>query len=1080
MDGLSQLSQAGDFYKAIFDQMDQGYILVEVLFDENDQPYDIYYIESNAAADRMTGTKLAGKHTSELAPNYEQHWFDIFGRIAKTGVAERHEVPAEPLGVINELYGFKVGEPEERKLAVIYTDVTARKRRTANLAFLAEIGKDLVKLNKPSETLHVLGAKIGQHFKVPRAMFVEARKDGQNASVQDWCLPGLTSIAGDVVWEQFITKLYLEQSNAGESIVVDNIFESSLINAKEVNETFGVTSFINIPIVRHGAWCFTVGIFDTTERQWLDDEVELLQELTARIWAAVEKARSDKALLQYEQRMLSIANLDPDLLWDSDPDGSTNWYNDRWLEYTGQRFEEAIGWGWVNAIHPDDRDGSAQRYARAVEAGQPLQQEHRIKRFDGEYRWFVVNASPIKDAQGRVVKMYGAATDIHDRIQAENILRESERKYRTLFETIDEGFALMELHRDEDGRVVDLTYREVNAAFKRLTGWQGAINRKGSELMPNLAHPLLEQLQQVADTGHSFRREDFVADLSKWYDVHYSSIGHPESNFIIAVFNDTTERKRQEEHQEFLLKLSDTFRTLSDWKRIEETGSHMLAEFLKLDRAYVFVLYPADDRAIVRAEYRRDSLFSIIGEVRMSDFPETVRQIDDQTIVFNDIDSDLRLSDLNRESLRAVNLQAFMCASVRKDEGNVLWSFAAATAVPRAWTNNEIALIETVAERIWAAVERAKVEEALRESEEKYRTALEQEVADRTSELREQYALQQTMLDTTLIGMSVFSPVRDELNEIIDFRIVTVNKKVERSTGRKDMVGKLYAELFPGIKQMGLFDTMVKTMEVGEPQQLEYHYNYDGVDRWYSTMFVKGEDLLVSTNLDITEQVQNEQRMREMEDAQQLEIFRVTLQTQEEERRRISESLHNGLGQILYGIKMSLTQLKATKVFSNPKQYEDDREYTSQLISDAIRESRRISHELMPQVLDEFGLKAAIEEMCRQMQDGVRFDCKVKLENALLDKYMQLAVFRTVQELMVNVIKHAQATQSVAEVRLKDDDILIRVSDNGRGIPQVKTGKDGIGLASIRSKVDLLNGKFELNSKQGEGTTVVIHLPYIY
>jgi PAS domain S-box-containing protein len=823
-----------------------------------------------------------------------------------------------------------------------------------------------------------------------------------------------------------------------------------------------------------------MGIYDTVERQWLDDEVELMQELTTRVWAAVEKARAEEALLQSEKRMQSIANLVPDLLWDSEPDGSTNWYNNRWLEYTGQRFEEAIGWGWVNAIHPDDREASARRYAKAVETGMPLQQEHRIRRYDGEYRWFVVNAFPIKDEQGRVVKMYGAATDIHDRIQAENILRESERKYWTLFETIDEGFALMELERDDEGNVIDLTYREVNAAFKRLTGWQHAINRKGSELMPNLAHPLLEQLQQVADSGESFRKEDFVTDLDKWYDVHYSNIGRPGSDFVIAVFNDTTERKKQEEHQEFLLKLSDTFRTLSDWKLIEETGSRMLAEFLKLDRAYVFVLYPAEDRAIVRAEYRKDSFFSVIGEVRMSDFPETVRQIEDETIVFNDIDTDPRLSDLNRESLRAVNLQAFVCASARKGEEYILWSFAAAVSTPRVWTNNEVVLIETVAERIWAAMERAKAEQTLRESEEEYRTALEQEVAGRTSELRKQYALQQTMLDTTLIGMSVFAPVRNALNEIIDFRIVTVNKKIERSTGRKDMVGKLYAELFPGIKQVGLFDAMVKTIEVGEPQQLEYHYTYEGVDRWYSTMFVKGEDFLVSTNLDITEQVQNEQKMREMEDAQQLEIFRVTLRTQEEERRRISESLHNGLGQMLYGIKMSLALLNAAKASTDPEQYEHDREYTSRLLSDAIRDSRRISHELMPQVLYEFGLEAAIEEMCKQLQDGVKFQCKVKLNNARLDKYMQLAVFRTLQELMVNVIKHAQATQAVAEVRLKGRDILIRVSDNGRGISPVKSGKDGIGLASIRSKVDLLNGKYDFNSKPGEGTTVIIHLPYMY
>ena len=112
----------------------------------------------------------------------------------------------------------------------------------------------------------------------------------------------------------------------------------------------------------------------------------------------------------------------PDLLWASQPDGSTTWYNQGWLDYTGQRLEEAIGWGWTDTIHPDDQDASAKRYGQAVAAGQSLRQEHRIRRHDGVYRWFVVSASPLKDSTGQVVKMYGAATDIHDRKLGEQAL----------------------------------------------------------------------------------------------------------------------------------------------------------------------------------------------------------------------------------------------------------------------------------------------------------------------------------------------------------------------------------------------------------------------------------------------------------------------------------------------------------------------------------------------------------------------------------------------------------------------------------------------------------------------------------
>uniref|UniRef100_B8HM29 histidine kinase n=1 Tax=Cyanothece sp. (strain PCC 7425 / ATCC 29141) TaxID=395961 RepID=B8HM29_CYAP4 len=148
-----------------------------------------------------------------------------------------------------------------------------------------------------------------------------------------------------------------------------------------------------------------------------------------------ERPKTEAALRESEARLQAVTNLVPDLLWDSEPDGSTNWYNQRWMEYTGQTFEQAIGWGWIEAIHPDDREASARRYREAVEQGVPLRQEHRIRRHDGVYRWFLVNAFPLRDESGKVIKMYGAATDIHEAWVAIEALRESEERFRTLANT---------------------------------------------------------------------------------------------------------------------------------------------------------------------------------------------------------------------------------------------------------------------------------------------------------------------------------------------------------------------------------------------------------------------------------------------------------------------------------------------------------------------------------------------------------------------------------------------------------------------------------------------------------------------
>ncbi|WP_207420701.1 PAS domain-containing sensor histidine kinase [Desertivirga brevis] len=119
--------------------------------------------------------------------------------------------------------------------------------------------------------------------------------------------------------------------------------------------------------------------------------------------------------------------------------------------------------------------------------------------------------------------------------------------------------------------------------------------------------------------------------------------------------------------------------------------------------------------------------------------------------------------------------------------------------------------------------------------------------------------LLQSVFDTSLIGMSVFKAVRNESNDIIDFKILIVNRLIEKNTGRKDLVGKLYLQEFPGIKQAGIFDKMCEVMSTGVPSQMEYKYDVEGFNNWFLTMFVKQNDNLVATTLEITDKKRDEE-----------------------------------------------------------------------------------------------------------------------------------------------------------------------------------------------------------------------------
>lgn len=125
-------------FRSFFESMDQGCILADIILDELGVPVDLLYVEANSAAVRMTGMELVGRRTRELSPDFEGHWFETFGRVAATGVGERHELAAGPLGVWYDVYVFKVGAPTIRRVAAVYQDITLRKQAAAALRASAD------------------------------------------------------------------------------------------------------------------------------------------------------------------------------------------------------------------------------------------------------------------------------------------------------------------------------------------------------------------------------------------------------------------------------------------------------------------------------------------------------------------------------------------------------------------------------------------------------------------------------------------------------------------------------------------------------------------------------------------------------------------------------------------------------------------------------------------------------------------------------------------------------------------------------------------------------------------------------
>ena len=140
----------------------------------------------------------------------------------------------------------------------------------------------------------------------------------------------------------------------------------------------------------------------------------------------------------------------PALAWCCFPDGTTEFSNRRWLEYTGLSQDEALSWGWQRAVHPDDLDNLMEAWRFILASGEAGGGEFRLRRYDGEYRWFLFRAEPFRGEDGESVRWYGISTDIQDRKQAEEKLREDEHEFHRITDAIAQSIAVY----DPEGNVI--------------------------------------------------------------------------------------------------------------------------------------------------------------------------------------------------------------------------------------------------------------------------------------------------------------------------------------------------------------------------------------------------------------------------------------------------------------------------------------------------------------------------------------------------------------------------------------------------------------------------------------------------
>jgi len=279
------------------------------------------------------------------------------------------------------------------------------------------------------------------------------------------------------------------------------------------------------------------------------------------------RKQAEEAAHRSERELRDVVNTVPAYVWSTSPEGQVDFVNDRWLQFTGLALDEALGWKWEAVLHPDDGVRVVADWRTALEFGQATESEARVRRADGEYCWWFIRNVPLRDETGKLVKWYGTAIDIEDRKRADQALRKSEERWRSVFENSAIGVAVTDL----SGR-----FLATNHVFQAMVGYTEEELRAINFL--DLTHEdyrqanwaliteLLEGKRRQFQIEKQYRRKD---GSLIWVSNNVSLVPGTESvpRFIMALSEDITERKRAEE----ALRRSEA--NLAEAQRMTHTGS---------------------------------------------------------------------------------------------------------------------------------------------------------------------------------------------------------------------------------------------------------------------------------------------------------------------------------------------------------------------------------------------------------------------------------------------------------------------------------------------------------------------------
>ncbi|MBD2517008.1 PAS domain S-box protein [Nostoc sp. FACHB-973] len=493
---------------------------------------------------------------------------------------------------------------EQQRLVM---EMTQRIRRSLNL-------QDILQ-NTVDEVRQFLGCD--------RVTIFEFSPDWSGTVVVESVGANWTAILSTQIYDPCCGQDYVEPFKSGLVTAKSDIYHAGINSCHlELLASFQVKANLVVPILnRDELWGLLIAHHCAAPREWQSSEIELLRQLAAQVSIAIQQAalfeqvqtelaerqQTEQSLAKEALRIQTLFNTSFDGIVILDEQGNVVDANPRFAQMLGYTQEETAklnNFDWDAQFTREELQQLMCDYIN-IKSG-VLETRHRRK--DGSIYDVEISTSVV-EWEGEIL-LFCVCRDISQRKQAQIALRQSEERYRTLFESIDEGFCIIEMLFDQNDTPFDYRFLEINPAFEKQTGLEHAVGKTARQLIPNLENHWFEIYGKVALTGESIRFEHGSQAMNRWLDVYALRVGQPSNRKVALVFKDITRRKQAE------IALQEREATLRLFAQYAPAGIAMF------DRDMRYLI--ASQRWV--EDYHLDSVESLIGRSHYKIFPEITEQ----------------------------------------------------------------------------------------------------------------------------------------------------------------------------------------------------------------------------------------------------------------------------------------------------------------------------------------------------------------------------------------------------------------------------------------------------------------------